>query len=179
MKRCRLLLFSSAAAVSVTLIASASWACVPLKALLAVRPQSFGAPGASVTVVGLGFGDSPVELRWNSADGPELGKTAGPDFSASATIPQVPDGLYSVVVLTRDQNQVITNAATTPFLVTASGTSPVRSASSAAGSLAPVSAPSSSSTPIAVWVLGALAVGGATAVLVWRQRKVSKGNVGS
>lgn len=80
--------------------AAAGWACVPQSALL-VSPVGSGPPGTKVTVAGYRFGESPVELRWNSLDGPLLAKATGPDFQAGVTIPSDSNGLNTIVGFVR------------------------------------------------------------------------------
>lgn len=96
-------------------------ACVPLRALITLQPQSNGAPGSQVNLSGMGFGDTSVEVRWNQTDGPLLGSANGPDFSTVVTVPHVADGLYQVVVVSRQPNAALGSSASAPFLVSAGG----------------------------------------------------------
>lgn len=102
--------------------ASVAWACVP-QPLLAVVPRASGRPGAEVTVHGLSFGPGKVEVRWNALDGPHLADSTGPDFSVSVKVPEVPTGLYALVVLTRGPDGSITQRASTAFDVRPEGNS--------------------------------------------------------
>lgn len=98
-----------------------AWACVPMAKLISLQPGPSGPSGSKVVVNGLGFEQSPVELRWNAPDGPRLGSARGPNFSAKVTIPKVRDGLYTLIALERQQDGSIGNAGSAPFEVTASG----------------------------------------------------------
>lgn len=92
--------------------------------LLYVRPQPSGPPGSEVVLVGFGFDeDKPIEVRWASADGRQVGAAVGPDFSLSIAIPQVDPGLYSLVAVSRGANGELGTAARADFLVTATGSS--------------------------------------------------------
>lgn len=57
-------------------------------------------------------------MRWDAPDGPRLGGATGPDFSTRVRIPKVPGGLYTLIVLERQQDGSIGNAASAPFEVT-------------------------------------------------------------
>lgn len=54
----------------------------------------------------------PTEIRWNGTDGPLIGTAMGPDFVTNIAIPEAPDGLYTVVVLSRDVDGGVATAAT-------------------------------------------------------------------
>jgi len=98
-----------------------AWACVPVRSLVSVTPQSSGPSGTQVTVSGVGFGSGDVEIRWNRPDGPQLAKTSGPEFSVPVTIPDAADGLYTLVAMTRAKDGGVDNAGVAPFLVTTAG----------------------------------------------------------
>lgn len=105
-------------AVSVPLsMAAAAYGCALPKTLLVIGSRSSGPPGSEVMVQGIGLAEAPVELRWNATDGPTLTTTSGPDFRMPVTIPQVEDGLYSVVAVARLRDGGISNLASTPFQV--------------------------------------------------------------
>jgi len=92
-----------------------AWACVPMAKLISVQPGSSGPPASRVVVNGLGFEQSPVEIRWNAPDGPRLGAAQGPNFSIKVTIPKVPDGLYTLIAVERQENGSIGNTGSAPF----------------------------------------------------------------
>lgn len=98
--------------------ASMAWGCVPRANLVTLRPQSSGPPGDEVTVEGVGLDPGEVEVRWNAADGKLLGKGEGPDFTASIVIPEVAQGLYAVVVISRQPGGGIGSTGTAAFHVT-------------------------------------------------------------
>lgn len=163
---------------------SVALACVPLATLVSLEPSSSGAAGSRVTVQGLGFDANPIEIRWNGPDGPELGNSVGPNFSVPITIPEVPEGLYTVVVLSRLSQGNIGYAAGTSFQVTESGGSHEDNDSSTAsthsnsGGTTNIGQPQSSvSLGIVMSVVvgaGLLLVGGLVGVLVsrqWRRKK--------
>lgn len=97
---------------------SAAWACVPVANLVSLRPDSSGPAGSRIVVNGLGFSETPVEIRWNAPNGPRLAAAHGPNFSAKVTIPNAPAGLHTLIVLERQQDGSIGNAGSTPFDVT-------------------------------------------------------------
>lgn len=77
-------------------IASVGYACCPLPSL-DVSPRE-GEAGSHVTVSGIEFGDSPVEIRWNTANGPVLATTTGPRFDIPIRIPSdARPGVYYIV----------------------------------------------------------------------------------
>lgn len=118
------LVWASVAPVVVAILgawvpAGLAWACVPQARLVSLQPNSSGPSGTQVTVNGLGLDRTAIEIRWNSSDGPLLGKATGPDFSTPITVPDAPKGLYNVIALSRDTVGGIGSAASTPFQVTA------------------------------------------------------------
>lgn len=117
----RLVVAVGVAAVTIAFGVSAVGACVPLRSLVTVEPRSSGPTGSTVNVVGLGFDESTVEVRWNAVDGPELAEATGPRFSVPVTIPSSPEGLYGIVVLSRAADGVVQSSATTGFYVSAPG----------------------------------------------------------
>lgn len=96
----------------------AAWACIPQANLVTLAPRSSGPAGAMVTVEGLGLDPGPAEIRWNAADGPLLGKGEGPSLSVPVTIPEAEEGLYIVVVVSRQPGGGIGNTARAAFQVT-------------------------------------------------------------
>ncbi|MGH2773333.1 MAG: hypothetical protein ACRDIU_09390, partial [Actinomycetota bacterium] len=107
--------------VAATAAMGPAWACVPVRSIVQVEPQSSGPPGVTVKVSGVGFGDAPVEIRWNDLNGPKLADTNGPIFSADVKIPESKPGLYTLIALTRAKDAGVDNAGTAPFFVTGPG----------------------------------------------------------
>lgn len=114
-------------------VASIAWACSPTFNLKSNPPA--GAANTEVTISGTAFtsGDSssggkgnlgPVEIRWNSITGTQLGSAAGPSFSIKVTIPNAKQGFYSIVSVQRstDSGQVV-GKASAAFEVTAAASS--------------------------------------------------------
>lgn len=93
---------------------STAWACVPQPAL-SVQPLGSGPPGSRLTIEGANFDGGRVELRWNGLDGPLLGSGTGGSFTVPITIPDVPDGLYTLVALERRQDGSVGGVARAPF----------------------------------------------------------------
>lgn len=114
----------AAASFFAVLVAAAAWACVPQPLLVTVQPGSSGPAGSSVTVAAVGFDSGRAEIRWNALDGELLSTAEGPDFSSSVNIPQVPDGLYHLVVVGRAPGGEIGNTRTVAFAVTTAGAPP-------------------------------------------------------
>jgi len=65
-------------------LGAAAWACTPQTIITQLRPLS--GPAGTMLSIG-GSTPTPVEIRWNSADGPVLTSASGPQFSVSAAIP--------------------------------------------------------------------------------------------
>ncbi|MCA1571830.1 MAG: hypothetical protein ABR540_13520 [Acidimicrobiales bacterium] len=105
--------FLGTAAVALV-VASSAWACVPFP-IITVEPQSSGFAGQEVTVKGIDLGLGMVEVRWNTMDGPRLATAPGPTFTAQIKIPDAPSGLYTVVLLTRAEDDSVTVKASTQF----------------------------------------------------------------
>lgn len=103
--------------------ASAAVACVPQPRLVSLVPMASGPSGMEVTVNGLGFDPGRAEVRWNGPEGELLATGNGQSFSLPIMIPDVPAGLYSVVVLSRDVDGGIGNTGTASFQVV-SGAAP-------------------------------------------------------
>lgn len=98
-------------------LSGAAWACVPQPNLVTLQPHSSGPQGTEVTVNGVGFDPGSAEVRWNSVDGPLLGEGDGPTFSIPVKIPTATEGLYTVVVLSRQPGGAIGNTGTAAFQV--------------------------------------------------------------
>lgn len=142
--RFRLLgVFLAAVSAGSLALVGVTWACIPQARLVVVTPQASGAAGSQVTVQGIGFDAPPSssEVRWNTVDGPMLAQATDADFSVPVTIPDVPPGLYSLLVMSRDADGVLANTGRASFQVTGTGSSepvapvggsPVASAGSAA-----------------------------------------------
>lgn len=108
--RTRVQLFLGLVLAAVLATAGAGAACVP-QPLLLVQPAASGSPGAKLTAMGTTFGTGPAEVRWNALDGPLLGTGTGPDFSVELTVPDVPDGLYTLVGIARSSGGGIAGTA--------------------------------------------------------------------
>lgn len=95
-------------------------ACLPQARLVTVLPLSSGPSGSHVRVEGVGFDPAPntVDVRWNSSDGPALATATGPDFAVEVTIPEAPEGLYKIIVLSRSPDGAVGNAGSASFQVT-------------------------------------------------------------
>lgn len=122
------LVFYAAVLIVAEFAATWAWACVPLARLVSLRPGSSGPPGSHVTVEGVGFDGPPnnIEIRWNDSQGQLLTTATGPNFTVDVEIPASSQGLYGIVVLSRQPEGPIGNAGRAPFQVTgASIPSPV------------------------------------------------------
>lgn len=105
--------------------ASTAWACTYLPTVVGLSSSS-APPGSTVEVYGQGVGLAgvPIELRWNSVEGPVVGTATtqqGPNratFSATMTIPDVAPGVY--VVLAMDATGQSAEPTRTTFQVTPS-----------------------------------------------------------
>lgn len=148
-----------------TLGAQAS-ACVPQPYIL-VQPRSSGPPGTNVDVVGNTFEAEVVEVRWNMLDGALLAQASGPSFLASITIPDDPEGLYTLLAISRGAQGEIVDVARTAFSVTSTGPGNEEAPP-------PVQSPAepSSSSPVLPMLVGAglVAVAGTGGALLARRR---------
>lgn len=96
--------------------AATGWACVP-QPLVALLPRASGPPGSRIIVQALAV-SGVQEVRWNSVEGTKLADAIGPSFSVEVTIPDVAEGLYSVVVLERRPDSSVGSTGRAAFLVT-------------------------------------------------------------
>lgn len=106
---------------------SAAWACVP-QPLVTMQPRSSGPSGSSITLQVLSI-TGRAEIRWNAVDGARLGDGTGPSFSTLIHIPDVPAGLYSIVVLERQPDGSVGSTGRAAFEVTVEPTPSTPSAS--------------------------------------------------
>ena len=108
-------------AFSAMFAASVAWACTP-SAQISARPGS-GRGGDQITVVG-GAWDTlgPIDIHWNSVDGPVLASASGStsDFSVSVRIPEVAPDIYTIVATQPRLGGGVTKAAAA-FQVTTTG----------------------------------------------------------
>ncbi len=105
-------------------------ACLP-QPLISLQPKSSGPPGAEITVNARTINDR-AEIRWNAPDGPLLGTATGPAFSVPITIPDVPRGLYTLVVIERQPDGGLGSSGTAAVAVIEPGDVPPGNSSSAA-----------------------------------------------
>lgn len=142
-----------------TLAAAAAWACVP-QPLLSLEPSGSAPPGAEVTVKGNDISGATAEIRWNDPEGPLLAKVTGRSFAVPVKIPDVPEGLYTLMVIGRLTDGTVSGTGRASVLVTASGGSVGRSAVTPAPAVNGSSATSSGLSPgLAVAGAGLLALG--------------------
>lgn len=86
-----------------------AWACTPQARVSGMSPDS-GTPGSKTTLSAENFTPGPVEIRWNSIDGRELGTAAGPNFSVTVTIPNVAPDFYTIVAVQRNGTSIVGKA---------------------------------------------------------------------
>jgi hypothetical protein len=122
-------------------------ACVPQPYIL-VQPRASGPAGATVEIVGANFEMDEAELRWNGLDGVLLAKASGSSFSTSVTIPDEPEGLYTLLAISRGAQGEIFEVARTPFSVTSTGLDDAEESS-------PSPTESGSSSPVLPMLAGA------------------------
>jgi hypothetical protein len=148
------------------MVAGGAWACVTLPHI-ALSPRASGAPGAQLTVEGADF-EQHVELRWNAVDGPLLASGPSPTFSVPVTLPDVADGLYTLVAVERGPGGVAGNIARTPVQVT-------RGAATTPTTVKPATRSSSSNAfAVTVGIAGAIAlllVGGLAGARLTRRQQ--------
>lgn len=118
MRRC--ILLAAGGLTALTIWAAAAWACLPFP-LVSIEPSGSGPAATEITVNGIDFGSGPTEVRWNGLNGPQLGTGEGPEFSTQVKVPDVPAGLYTVVVVVRGGDGEVVRKAAAPFQVTGPG----------------------------------------------------------
>ncbi len=167
-----------AALAAALLAASVAWGCIP-QPLISVQPRSSGPAGSQVTVEGLAISGG-AEIRWNSVEGPRLATASGPHFSVPVTIPQAPEGLYTVIVVERTPNGDLGSSGRAAFLVTPAGTGAGPEAPSGGGGESPTtvaSGPAPSSGPgvgmVAAGAAGIAVLAGLGAAWLSRRRRAS------
>lgn len=146
--------------------AAQALACVPMPYVL-IQPRASGPPGTTVDVVGSNFETEVTEVRWNALDGALLAKASGSSFSASVTIPDDPEGLYTVLAISRGAQGEVLDVARTPFAVTSRNPG-----AQATPAPAPSPPEPSSPSPVPPMLVGAglVAAAGAGGALVARRR---------
>lgn len=107
---------TGAVGAAVIAVASVAWACTPAAYIGSIDPES-GPSGSPVNMTARNFNPGPVEILWDSHNGPPLATTNGPSFSVSFTIPDVTPGNYTVLAVQRSGNTIVGKAAV-PFEVT-------------------------------------------------------------
>ena len=111
--------------------AGVAWACTAVAEVEIVGDA--GRPGSQTVVKGRLFESGPVQLRWNSKDGPLLATATGPEFVMPVTIPDVPAGVSHIVGVQRDSEGTLWNVPGA-YQVLAPGESASGSSAAAAGS---------------------------------------------
>ena len=100
-----------------------AWACSP-DANISLSSGS-GAAGSAVSVSGSEFtynrSPAAVEIRWNSLNGPIIGRATGPHFSESVEIPEGATGLNVIYAIGRGSNGDMAGSDQKEFQVTAAG----------------------------------------------------------
>lgn len=111
--------FAGCASLALAGAASSAWACTGASALTTISP-TVGQPGQPVNVVGTDYAASPVEIRWNGADGAVLGTAMGPNFEVKVTVPaQAAGGMFYITGVQRDAAGAVTYKVADVFEVTA------------------------------------------------------------
>lgn len=101
--------------------AGVAWACTA-DAYLGIESPSAGAgpPGTKIQLVGHQWHEGPVEIYWNSPQGPRLGTAEGPSFATIVTIPATAaPGVGYIYARAIDPGGSYVYAARTGFEVTA------------------------------------------------------------
>ncbi len=106
-----------------------AWACSPTAKIAVtgqippgVSPSTAAGPaGSTATVRGSEFADGPVEVRWNSTNGPVLAREPGPNRTPTLEIkiPNEAPGVYYVVAVGRSADGSVAGKASAPFEITA------------------------------------------------------------
>lgn len=138
-------------------VGGTSWACV-LQPFVILSPSGSGPPKGMVTVSGQRFPSSSLEVRWNSVDGQLLATTAGSQFSVAITVPDVPSGVYSIVILDRTPDGSVGSAVMTAEYIVLSGNSLLDRAIAPSGEVG-VAHAAGRGWKTNGWVVGAVGVG--------------------
>ena len=94
-----------AALTAVLASASLAWACTAQFYLNQVAPSAAPAR-ATVSLSGSSHVEGPVEIRWNTANGPRVDTTtlgSAASFASQITVPDVAPGVYYLVVVSGGQ----------------------------------------------------------------------------
>lgn len=152
--------------MAMTARAGMGWACVP-QPLVVVHPRSSAPAGSDVTVEAISV-SGEAEVRWNGIDGPKLASASGPKVSMAVRIPDVSEGLYTLVVIDRGPDGRLLASGSAAFHVT-----PVNAAPTTTTLPARASEASSNEGVTVVLVLGgaALVIIGALAGAILAQRR--------
>lgn len=102
--------------MAMTAGAGLGWACVP-QPLVVVHPRSSAPAGSDVTVEAISV-SGEAEVRWNGIDGPKLASASGPKVSMAIRIPDVSEGLYTLVVIDRGPDGRLLASGSAAFHVT-------------------------------------------------------------
>lgn len=157
--------------VAVIVVSAAAWACVP-QPYLVLQPRASGPPGSALTVEGQNF-SGRSEVRWNGISGELLGTAEGRQVSIPITIPEVPDGLYTLVVVSRDSGGGIEAATPAAFQVVseAGGTGSARPVTTAPTTTAPTPSQAVPPAIAAAGGAGLVIVAGVVGAVVGRRRE--------
>ena len=98
--------------------ASLAWACTPTPDEIKLSASS-GGVGDTVEVTGSRF-YGRVEVRWQTVDGPVLGRSSTSPFTLSVTIPPVPKGVYIINAVVWNDDGTIKQRQKEAFEVTRS-----------------------------------------------------------
>lgn len=105
-------------------LGSLAWACTSQAWVGKITPGA-GPAGTRATVTGENFVVGPVEIRWNTSNGPLLTTATGPRFSVAVTIPDARPDVYPVVAISRQGGRIVGQSSTafevTPANATARG----------------------------------------------------------
>lgn len=139
-----------------------AWACQPIQ-LVSILPRSSGPVGSAITVQGENF-NGPVEIRWNSIEGPLLATVQDATVPTTVRVPSVPGGLYLVIMLTRQADRTVSTVGRATFLV--------EGPTAAGGNLlgAPAGGSTDSGSHLWIIVLAIVAVLGLWGALLIRRR---------
>lgn len=154
------------ATVALSVAGIGAWACIPQARLVVITPQASGPAGSQVIVQGIGFDSPPssTEIRWNTAEGPVLGKSDQADFALAVTVPEAPPGSYGILVMSRGADGVLGNTGRATFEVTTGQPPPIGSTSPAPGAT-PTSSPGPTFAPAPTVVVGDSGPSGLTLAL--------------
>lgn len=176
--KARIKVIAFSVAMVAVLASGLAWACTEAAGIS--LGANGGPAGLPVSITGTAFAPEPVEIRWNSAEGPILGTAQGPDFTVEITPPSGTRSDVYYVVAVQNSSQGNFKATETFSVTGAAGPSTSVStdlwsgfsgkASSSEMSQTQDSSPDYAPVGAALMVVGGIAMGGLALAMPGRRK---------